>query len=392
MSGSFKVATLFGIEVRLHLTWFVALAVVTWALATGYFRFLVPRQQFGTALELAAISTVLLFVSVLVHELSHSVVARALGLRVRDITLFIFGGVSNIRGEARTPRDEALVSVVGPLTSFALAGLFWLIGQAIGPLPNLLSMASPRFLGSFSPAAGVIGYLVVVNVLLGAFNLLPAYPLDGGRVLRSGLWWLAGFDRATLVAARMGQVFGLLMVVFGLWRVVVGDISGLWTTLIGWFLMQAAAASLRERGLQTSLRGVLAGQLMDPSPPTVASWTTLNAAVHEHMLRGRHAYVVVVEDGRPIGVVQPRDVKRVKRPDWMTVRVGQIVQQPPLLITPETSVTDVLELFDETHDVALVMADGEVVGVVRPHDIARHAQLQRELRIATPRPAFRSEP
>jgi Zn-dependent protease len=114
----------------------------------------VPRQEFLTAIELAAISAVLLFASVLVHELSHSVVARALGLRVRDITLFIFGGVSNIRGEARTPRDEALVSAVGPLTSFAIAGVFWLIGQWLGPLPNLLAMGSPRFLSTFSPAGG----------------------------------------------------------------------------------------------------------------------------------------------------------------------------------------------------------------------------------------------
>src|SRR5215204_2650788 len=129
MPGSFKVIQLFGIDVRIHVTWFIALALITWALATGYFRFLVPRQQFVTAIELAALSAVLLFVSVLVHEFSHSVVARALGMPVRDITLFIFGGVSNIRGEARTPRDEALVSAVGPLTSFAVAGLFWLIGQ-----------------------------------------------------------------------------------------------------------------------------------------------------------------------------------------------------------------------------------------------------------------------
>ena len=145
MPGSFKIARLFGIEVRIHVSWFIALALITWALATGYFRFLVPRQQFGTALELAAVSALLLFASVLVHEFSHSVVARALGLRVRDITLFIFGGVSNIRGEARLPRDEALVSAVGPLTSFAIAGAFWVVGQWLGPLPNLLSMASPRF-------------------------------------------------------------------------------------------------------------------------------------------------------------------------------------------------------------------------------------------------------
>jgi Zn-dependent protease len=258
MLGSFKVGRLFGIEVRIHVTWFIAVALMTWALATGYFRFFVPRRDFGTALELAALSALLLFASVLVHELSHSVVARALGMHVRDITLFIFGGVSNIRGEATRPRDEALVSVVGPLTSFLIAGFFWIIGQWIGPLPNLLTIASPRFLANFSPAAAVIGYLVVVNIVLGAFNLIPAYPLDGGRVLRSGLWWLTGFQRATTVAVRLGQAFGVVMLAFGVWRIVAGDIGGLWTTILGWFLIQAAGASLPGRAAPTSAFNVRA--------------------------------------------------------------------------------------------------------------------------------------
>ena len=386
MPGSFKVARILGIDVRIHVTWFIALALITWTLATGYFRFLVPRQQFVTAIELAALSAVLLFVSVLVHEFSHSVVARALGMQVRDITLFIFGGVSNIRGEARTPRDEALVAAVGPLTSFAIAGVFWLIGQWMGPLPNLISLASPRFLASFSPVAAVLGYLVMVNLLLGAFNLIPAYPLDGGRVLRSGLWWLAGLDRATTVAVRIGQGFGLLMVAFGLWRVVVGDIGGLWTALIGWFLIQAAGASLREQGLRASLQGVLMGQLMDPSPPIVDARTSVHDVVHQHMLRVRQPYVIVTDAGQLRGVVRSRDVKRLARNTWPSVPVGQIAQQPTLVVTPETEVCEVLERIDQSSDVVPVVADGEIVGVVRPQEIMRYAQLQRDLRIASPRP------
>jgi Zn-dependent protease/CBS domain-containing protein len=385
VAGSFKIARLFGIDVRIHVTWFVAVALVTWALATGYFRFLVPRQQFATALELAALSALLLFASVLVHELSHSVVARALGLRVRDITLFILGGVSNIRGEARTPRDEALVSAVGPLTSFVLAGLFWLIGQWFGPLPDLLELDSPRFLSTFSPAAGVLSYLVFVNVLLGAFNLIPAYPLDGGRVLRSGLWWLAGFDRATSVAVRLGQGFGLLIVAFGLWRFVVGDVGGLWTGLVGWFLIQAAGASLRERRLRTSLDGVMVGQLMDPSPPTVDASSSVAEAVYEHMLRGRHAFVVVVDEHGLRGLVRPRDVKRVPRDAWPTVPVGQIAHQLSVTVTPHTDACHVLEQIDDVTDIVPVVADGRVVGVLRPYELTRHAQLQHELRVETAR-------
>jgi len=226
---------------------------------------------------------------------------------------------------------------------------------------------------------------VFVNVLLGAFNLVPAYPLDGGRVLRSGLWWLAGFDRATTIAVRLGQGFGVLLVAFGLWRFVVGDVGGLWTGLVGWFLIQAAGASLRERGLRTSLDGVMVGQLMDPSPPTVDARSSVADAVYEHMLRGRHAFVVVVDDHGMRGLVRPRDVKRVPRDAWATTRVCEIAQQPSATVTPHTGACHVLDQIDDVTEIVPVVADGHVVGVVRPYELMRHAQLQRELHIETTR-------
>jgi Zn-dependent protease len=248
MQGSFKLARLFGIDVRVHATWILAFVVVSWGLASGYFRFLVPRQAFGTALELGGVAAVLLFASVLVHEFSHSLVARALGLRVRDITLFIFGGVSNIGGEARSPRDEFLISFVGPLTSLVLAALFWALGQVIGPLPGLGALlGSPRFVTTTSPVAALVGYLAFANLALGVFNLLPAFPLDGGRVLRSIVWRTTGnFERATSVAAILGQGLAFVLIALGIVRVVTGDFGGVWTAFIGWFLSQAAGATRRE--------------------------------------------------------------------------------------------------------------------------------------------------
>lgn len=235
--ASLSLGRIFGIEVRVHATWLLAFVFITWSLTSGYFRFVSPRQGLGTPLLLGAISALLLFASVLVHEFSHSLVARARGLHVRDITLFIFGGVSNIGGEARTARDEFLIAVVGPLTSFVLAGVFWLAGVSLGA-------RSP------SAAGAVLSYLAVINVVLGAFNLIPAFPLDGGRVFRSILWGITHrYERATAIASVVGQGFGYLLAGFGVVRMLVlGDVvGGMWTIFMGWFLSQAANATRREQ-------------------------------------------------------------------------------------------------------------------------------------------------
>jgi Zn-dependent protease len=247
MRQSLSLGRYFGIEVRVHATWLLAFAFVTWGLASGYFRFILPRQQ-GLALPLVfgGVSALLLFASVLLHEFSHSLVARALGMRVHDITLFIFGGVSNIAGEVRSARDEFFIASVGPLTSFALAALFWAIGHSLNsPSPFDLLFGSLRTLRSVTPAIAIVNYLAAINLLLGLFNLLPAFPMDGGRVFRSIVWGITHrYGRATAIAATIGQVFGGLMIVFGIVRIVVGDpFGGMWTILIGWFLLQSAGVA-----------------------------------------------------------------------------------------------------------------------------------------------------
>jgi Zn-dependent protease len=250
MRQSISLGRIFGIEVRIHATWLIAFAFVTWGLASGYFRFVAPRQGLATLLLLGAISALLLFGSVLVHEFSHSLVAQRLGMRVRDITLFIFGGVSNIGGEPRSARDEFLVAFVGPLTSFALAGVFWLIGRSLGGNPGLdLLFGSVRGLRGMTPPLAILNYLTVINVLLGAFNLIPAFPLDGGRVFRSIVWGVTHrYGRATAIATTVGLGFGVLMIVLGVVRIALGDLlGGVWTIFIAWFLIQAAVAT-RQTG------------------------------------------------------------------------------------------------------------------------------------------------
>jgi Zn-dependent protease len=269
MRQSLSLGRIFGIDVRVHATWLLAFAFVTWGLAGGYFRFILPRQPgtLGLALPFlfGAISALLLFASVLVHEFSHSLVAQSRGMRVRDITLFIFGGVSNIGGEVRSARDEFFIAAVGPLTSFALAALFWGIGHALNSAsPFDLLFGSLRTLRSVTPAVAILDYLAAINLLLGAFNLLPAFPMDGGRVFRSIIWGITRrYGRATAIAATIGQVFGAVMIVLGVVRIVFGDVfGGMWTVLLGWFLVQSASAARHDLA-----RPEAAGPAMNPAAP-----------------------------------------------------------------------------------------------------------------------------
>jgi Zn-dependent protease len=386
---------IFGIDVRVHATWLLTFALVTWALAGGYFRFVGPRQAgFGTPLLLGAISALLLFGSVLVHEFSHSLVARARGLRVRDITLFVFGGVSNIGGEARTARDEFLIAVVGPLTSFALAGVFWLAARAVGATPGVgLLFGSPRGLGTLSAPGAVLSYLAVVNLLLGAFNLLPGFPLDGGRVFRAILWGITHRSaRATAIASVVGQVFGYVMAGLGIIRLLVlGDLmGGLWTIFIGWFLSQAAVATRREQRLRESVRGVRVGDVMDASPATVEAGSSLQDVVFEHLLgRGRRR-VVVVRDGRPLGLIEAASVGRVPRDRWPVTPCAQVAQPIGAPVSPETELSEVLQRLTDASTPVPVVADDRLVGLVDLGQVLRYAQLRDELQVppvSTTRPA-----
>jgi len=394
MRGSaLSLGRVFGIEVRVHASWLLAFAFVTWGLAGGYFRLVGPRQAgFGTPLALGAISALLLFGSVLIHEFSHSVVARARGLHVRDITLFIFGGVSNIGGEARTARDEFVIALVGPLTSFALAGAFWLSAQAVGTAPGLgLLFGSARGLRTLSPAGAVLSYLALVNLVLGAFNLLPAFPLDGGRVLRSILWGTTGrYGRATAIAATLGQVGGYLLAGLGLVRVFLfGDLTGLWTVVLGWFLSQAAAATRREQTLRDSLRGVTVGQVMDAAPPVVEAGLSVREMVFEHVLGRVRRSLVVVRDGRPLGLVDVEAIGSVPRDLWPATPVEQVARPMPAPVSPDMEVADVLPSLEEATAPLPVVADERLVGLLDLAQVVRYARLRRELQVpvGTPRPA-----
>ena len=379
-ASSWSLGRIFGIEVRVHATWLLTFGLLTWGLAGGYFRFVS-----GAPLLLGAISALLLFGSVLVHELSHSLVAQARGMRVRDITLFIFGGVSNLGGQPRTARDEFLMAAAGPLTSFALAGLFWVATQAVGGTPTVGALfGSPRAVRTMSPPGAVLSYLAVVNLALGAFNLLPAFPLDGGRVFRSILWGLSHrYAKATVIASLVGQVFGFLLAGFGILRVVVfGDVvGGLWTMFIGWFLSQAAAASRRELRLRNTLHGVRVAEIMDRSPLVVEPELTVYQVVFDQLLRTGRRQVVVARDGRAIGVVDAETVNGVPRDRWYMMRVGELMRPIAFAATPDTDVAELLQRMDDRTTLVPVESEDRLVGVVDLAQILRYARLRQELQM-----------
>ena len=257
MPGSLRLGRMVGIDVYAHLSWFIILVLLTWSLATNWFAQMFSGWSTTAYWITAFTSTLLLFVCVLVHEFAHALVARARGLTVRSITLFIFGGLANFEEEVKRPGAEFQIAVIGPITSLLLAGLAFILSLPLR--------------GSRSPAEAVLDYLVVTNLLLGVFNLIPGFPLDGGRVLRSILWKITGnFHKSTRIASYVGQGCAYIFILLGIVESFTGNFfTGLWTVFIGWFLLNAAQTANTQVTLQSELEGVSVNQVMDPQPVTV---------------------------------------------------------------------------------------------------------------------------
>jgi Zn-dependent protease/CBS domain-containing protein len=370
MRSSFQLGQLAGIKIGIHYTWLFAFVLIAWSLATGYFPSIVPGVGGVTYWALGAAAALLLFASVLVHELSHSLVARSRGLKVDSITLFIFGGVSNLTSEANTPGDEFFVAVVGPVSSFMLAGIFWAVSQT---------------LPSVSPAGALVGYLAFINLLLGGFNLVPGFPLDGGRVLRSLVWGATGsLQRATEVASYAGQAVGWLLIVWGFARVLAGDfLGGVWTAFIGWFLNNAAESTRHEQAQRETLRGVPVSRLVDQAPAVATAGLTVQDFVFEQVLQRGHRALPIVDDGRLVGIVTLGDAKKLPQEAWPTTPVVSIMTSVPLkTVAPESELSAAIALMAESglHQLPVVQ-DGQLVGLLSRADIVRFLQLRQELHL-----------
>jgi Zn-dependent protease/CBS domain-containing protein len=359
---SWRVGRIAGIEVRVDSSWVVIALLITYSMYLQTSD-LYPELSGGGAVGLGIAATVLFFGSVLVHELAHAVVSQARGIRVQDITLFLFGGATRAKVDSRGPGDEFLIAVVGPLTSGVLAGLFGLVA---GLGRDVLS----------TPLAGTLGYLAWTNLLLAGFNLVPGFPLDGGRLLRSAIWRATGsLQRATRIASVAGQAVGWLLVAVGVTSLLAGSLAGgIWFAFIGWFLVQAARSSYQELQLQQLLRGVEAEDVMAADLVRIPPDLSLQDAVDHYFMRYDHGAFPVEEQGRTVGLLTLRGVRRVPREQWPTRRVRDhmVPLGDQVQVAPDARMDGVVaKLQDGDAGRVLVVQDGEVVGIITASDLTR---------------------
>ena len=388
MRPSFRIGRIFGIEIGIHYTWLLAFILIAGSLALNFFPGAAPYHAEGPYWIAGVAAAVCLFVSVLVHELAHSLVARARGIPVRNITLFIFGGVSSLEEEARRPAAEFAMAIVGPVTSLVLAAVLWMAFVLMQPGVGLSGFFHfGGWLPQESLWAAAVYYLALINGLLAAFNLVPGFPLDGGRVLRSVLWAASGnLVRSTTIAARVGWLLGWGFIVFGIFQVAVPPhdfLGGVWIALVGWFLSSAADASRRDIAQRQYLAGARVRDAMDPGQASVSAETSVAEVVEGILSQQYRTAVPVCRDGRPLGVVTIADVRRLPRDRWVMTPVAEIIgRQPMVTVGPDDDLAAAagsLARQDVTH--AVVVADGQCVGLLSRDGIVRYLQLARELRV-----------
>lgn len=368
-AGRLTIAWIWGIPISVHVSWLLVFALVASSLAAGYF----PERQPGwgapTRWVLGALTSLAFFASVLVHELGHSRVALRYGIPIRGITLFVFGGVAQIGREPDSPGAEFRIAIAGPLTSLALAALFGGVGTVAGSMA-LVSV----------PAL----WLARINLAVALFNLLPGFPLDGGRVLRAAVWaWTGSFDRANRTAAAAGEVLALALIGVGVLRAIGGDIAGgIWMALIGWFLQSAVAAGRAEAALRDLLRGATVSQAMARDCPSVAPDLTLERLVHDEVLGAGRRCFVVAEDGHLRGLLTLHEVKGVPREQWSRAKVEEVMQPAQALsvVGPEEALLGALQKMDDAKVAQLpVVADGHWLGMLDREHILHYMRVRAEL-------------
>lgn len=354
-----------GIPLGLDYSWFLIFGLITWSLAAGYF----PAQYPGWPVDvywMTGLATALLFfVSVVLHELGHAVIARRFGVPVKSITLFVFGGVAQLGQEPPGAGAEFWIAIAGPVVSGALAGAFGLARSA-APTPPLLALTS---------------YLGSINGLLALFNLIPGYPLDGGRVLRAVVWEVThSLRRATQIVSAVGRFIAYLFIAYGIWQIVSGRlINGLWIVFIGWFLETAAASSGRQVAIHDLLMGHSVRDLIARDYPTVSPDLALDTVIHDHILATGWHTLPVVQDGRFLGLLTLDEIKAVRRAEWPTTRVRNVMTPRDRVptVTPDTDLAAAVDALGAgTADVLPVIESNSFVGAVSRHRVVAFLQAQ----------------
>jgi Zn-dependent protease/predicted transcriptional regulator len=376
LRGGIPIGKAFGISLRLHYSWFFIFALVTWALAGSYFPSTYPTWSLSARIAAGLITSVLFFGSVLVHELMHSIVAQRQGISVQSITLFIFGGVSQITSEPKQPKDEFRMAIIGPLSSLLIGGVLFGIYFGLRDVDT--------FAAQFITA--IAYWLGYINLLLGAFNLIPGFPLDGGRVFRSLLWWRSGnLKRATRTASNIGRAVGFIFIFVGIWLIFTGNwVNGIWLALIGWFLESAAVGSYQQLLLQDMLKGHVVREVMSSDCAVIPPDTTIDHLVHENILTSGRRCFPVVSDSQILGLMTLHNVKAVPREQWRTETVREAMTPFDKLkwVRPDEELSSILRILteDDINQVPVVQ-DGKIVGMVNREDLLNFVNIRSGLGI-----------
>lgn len=370
MRSQIKLGRIVGIPIGLHYSWFLIALLIVFSLS-AQFRTSNAGWSEGLILASAIGTAILFFVSLVLHELAHSLVATANGLPVREITLFALGGVSQIEKTPASAKVEFWMAFVGPLTSAVIGVLCLMAERVIG--------------GASDPSKAILLWLGYINLALAAFNLIPGYPLDGGRVLRAIIWWRTGdAERSTRTAARVGQAVAFVFIAIGIVRFFGGaGIGGLWIAFIGWFLLQAARDSYVQIGLANALNGVRVGDVLTRDCPTVDAWLNVQNFVEQELLRSGRRCFIVIEKGEIAGLVTPHEIKRIDRAKWAftTLRDAMVPLEDMRSASPNRPLLSALELMNrEDLNQLPVISNGHLEGVLSRAQVLSYLQTRAELR------------
>ena len=389
MSG-FRIGKIFGIEIHIDWSWLLIFGLVSWSLASSFGQM---HTEWSTQTQwgLALLAATLFFISVLAHELAHSLVAKARGVPVRNITLFMFGGVSNIQREPASPLGELLIAIVGPLTSFLLGFLFLVMGTGSVALGEVNVMNATTFISQLGPVNTILLWLGSVNILVGLFNLIPGFPLDGGRIVRSMLWGLTGsLHKATRWASWLGQavawtfIFAGMSMLFGVRIPLLGTgfINGIWLIFIGWFLQSAATQSYRKVVLQDILEDIPVRRMMYSDVPVVPANISIDTLIDNYLMKSDNRAFVVFEDDKMVGLVTIDDVRKVS-PQSRKLKDVRDVMTPShkmVVVAPEEEAAEAFHRL-QSEDIRQlpVVHENEIVGLLRRKDTIRWLQFQSQL-------------
>jgi Zn-dependent protease/CBS domain-containing protein len=361
---------IFGISIDLDYSWFLVFGLLTWVLAVSYYPAEFKNWSPAEYWLMGAVTAIMLFVSVLLHELGHSVVAKRFGIDVPRITLFIFGGVSQIATEPTSAATEFWIAAAGPAVSFVLAAIFWEL--------------RPVFSG-VSPFLALVKYLAMLNLVLGAFNLIPGFPLDGGRVFRAVVWGFTGnFHRATSIAAFTGRLFGFGLIVLGVWQALSGDFfNGLWTGFIGWYLESAASGQIQQQTMKDLLAGHTVSEAMSRDCARVSGDLTLQELVDNHILAGGVRCFVVSRGDETVGLLTLSDLTKVPRSSWPTTTVEQAMTPSDKLISTAANVEvwPAIENMSRNGINQMPVVEGrKIIGMVSRDDLVHYLGILQHLR------------